>query len=483
MTTLTLNPWIDANPIQRQFILSQDLEVILFGPRGEGKTEAGFRRATLHAAEQPDETRPVPWAVIRDTWENLKRTTLKSLLFPHPGSFCEKIRPLLQIKDGGKTVTLPGFWEMNFFGIDSLGDLSRLQSLQLGGLWLEEPAPAAAEDIGGGLEERVVTVGITSLRHPCSWRTVQITSNYPDESHWSWQRYAIKKLGKLFQVPRGENPHLPANYRSDMERALATDKGLLQRLVLGMPGFVSQGETVTPEYNPLLHRPGAVLEPYPNVVGYRLWDGWHYPTCIVCQLTPRGQLHIYEAIAGPGMGVKQLIKEFVAPAMEERYRSVPEWVDIGDPSMATSDQSDYEQSAAFTVETLLHTQFIPGPASWTIRKEAVKNGLLKMLPKGQPFILMSTSPFTQDLHQSLRGGWHYRLSPSGQVVGKIPVKDRYSHYGDALSHGLPELLRLSDHGLIDAYSTGYDPVIEDIETFFGRFKAPEELGADPRTGY
>lgn len=487
MTTLVLNPWIDANPVQRQFILSRELEAALFGPRGEGKTEAGYRRMTLHAAEQPEETRPIPWAVIRDTWENLKRTTLKSLLFPHPGSFCEKIRPLLQIKDGGKTVTLPGFWEINFFGIDSLGDLSRLQSLQLGGLWLEEPSPAAAEDIGGGLEERVVTVGITSLRHPCSWRTVQLTSNYPDEDHWSWQRYAIKRTGKIFQIPRGENPHLPSDYRSNMEKALAGDKGLLQRLVLGLPGFVSQGDAVTPEYDPLIHRPGVELEPYPNVTGYRFWDGWHYPCCTICQLTPRGQFHIFESIAGPGMGTKQLVLEFVKPAIQEFYRTIPEWVDVGDPSMATADQSDYEQSAAGVIEKELRTSFIPGPMAWSIRKEAVKSALMKRLPGGHPFILLSNSPKTHDLHQSLRGGWHYRKSPSGYTIGKIPVKDRHSHYGDSLSHGLPEVMRIAEHGLIDAYAdSGYSNANTDIEDLFNRQvqrAQPEPMGQDPVTGY
>ena len=481
MTTLILNPWQDASPMQRNFILSRDLETILFGPRGEGKTEAGFRRLTLHAAEQPEETRPIPWAVIRDTWENLKRTTLKSLLFPHPGSFCERIRPLLQVKDGGKTVTFPGFWEINFFGIDSLGDLSRLQSLQLGGLWLEEPSPAAAEDIGGGLEERVVTVGITSLRHPCSWRTVQTTSYYPDDNHWTWQRYAVKKTGRMYQIPRGENPHLPSDYRSNMEKALANDKGLLQRLVLGMPGFVSQGENVTPEYDSLVHRADRQLDPYPNVVGYRFWDGWHYPCCSIGQMTPRGQLQIFESVAGPGMGVKQLIKEFVKPAMDERYQTVPEWVDIGDPSMATSDQSDYEQSAANTIETELKTMFVQGPSSWTIRKEAVKNALLKRLPNSQPFLLLSNSPLTQDLHQALRGGWHYRTSPSGGIVGRIPVKDKYSHYGDSLSHGLPEMLHLMEGGLIDAYV--YPDYGHDVDGFFNRPGATDTSGQNDWTGY
>lgn len=486
MSELVLNPWADTGPIQQRFVVSDEFEVCLMAPRGEGKTEAGWRRLTLHAALQPESCRPIPSAIIRDTWKNLERTTLRSLLFPHPGSFCEKIRPLLKVSDGGAKIVLPGFWEANLFGVDSLGDLSRLQSLQLGVLWLEEPAPAAAEDIGGGLEERVVTVGITSLRHPCDWRTVQITSNYPDESHWLWQRYAIRRVGKLFRIPRGENLHVPEDYRRRMEDALQGDKGLLQRLVLGMPGFVVQGEEVTPEYDETKHRSSRVLEPYPNLIGYRFWDGYSNPACIIAQMTPRGQLQILAVFAGQKMGVKQLIREFVRPACDGPFACIPEWEDIGDPSMAAKDQSDYDQSAARVIEEELGTNFRGGPVSWQVRKEAMKNALLKEVKMAnggtQPFLLLSAGPLTQPLHQALRGGWHYRRFPNGQV-GRTPVKDDDSHPADALTYGVCELLHLSGAGLIDAYVY---PADEDFVDGFGRRAGSggwDGMGRSSVTGY
>lgn len=487
MTTLNLNPWTDTGKIQRRFILSKELEICLMAPRGEGKTEAGIRRMTLMSAEQPEESRPIPWALLRDTWTNLERTTVKSLLFPHPDSFAAKIRPLLQVRENGRYISLPGLWDLMSFGMDSLGDLSRLQSLQLGGLWLEEPAPAAAEDIGGGLEERVVTVGITSLRHPCTWRTVQVTSNYPDEDHWTWQRYSVNRIGRLLRIPRGENPHLPSNYRTDMEKALVKDVGLLNRLVLGLPGFVSQGEAVTPEYNPLVHRTETELEPYPNVVGYRFWDGYSNPACIICQLTPRGQLHVYESIVGKGMGVKQLIREFVRPAMKERYSMIPEWEDIGDPSMQTKDQSDYEQSAATVVEKELGSVFRGGPGAWKIRQQGVKNALLEEIhgPTGKkhPFILLSGSPLVQPLHNALRGGWCYRLAPSGLRVGTVPMKNLHSHPGDALSYGVCELLSMSEGGYIDPYvQPTADPYVENM-LLHRALAGSASVGRDQNTGY
>jgi hypothetical protein len=143
-------------------------------------------------------------------------------------------------------------------------------------------------------------VGISSLRHPCDWRTAQTTMNYPDEEHWSWQRYALDDNPRrsLFRIKSGENPHLPAGYREDMADAFSRDSGLLQRLVLGQPGFVPQGELVTPEFDLAKHKAEVDFEPYPGVTGLRFWDGGLNPTCIWGQLTPRGYLRILARASG-----------------------------------------------------------------------------------------------------------------------------------------------------------------------------------------
>jgi hypothetical protein len=261
-----------------------------------------------------------------------------------------------------------------------------------------------------------------------------------------------------------------------MEKALANDKGLLSRLVLGQPGFVSQGEAVTPEYNPLIHRSDTDLEPYPNLIGYRFWDGYSNPACIIAQMNPRGQLQIFDVLVGKGMGVKQLISEFVKPICKTKYKQIPEWEDIGDPSMMTKDQSDYDQSAARVIELELNTNFRGGPVSWAVRREAMKNGLLQMLPSGHPFLLLSGSPSVQPLHNALRGGWHYRRFPSG-VIGKIPVKDPHSHPADALSYGVCELLNLSASGMIDSYT--YDSYIDAYDNSIRQ----DAIGRSAVTGY
>jgi hypothetical protein len=399
---------------------------------------------THHAAVNPERSRPIPWAVVRDTWTNLERTTLRSLLYPHPGSFEEQLKPYLKVSEGGRIVEFPGFWTAMFFGVDTLDDLNKLQSMQLGGLWIEEPAPAAATDIGGGLDENVLKVGITSLRHPCDYQTAQVTSNYPDEDHWSWRRFWLekKKNRMCYRIPSGENPHLPKEYRSNMREALKDDPGLLARLVLGEPGFVVQGVAVTPEYESLKHKSFLDLQPVEGVRGYRFWDGGHNPTCIVAQITPGNRLNVLESFVGEGIGMSQLIEEYVGPAMKNRYGMIKDWEDTGDPNLMSKDQGDIRRSPAWFIESLLDASYIPGPVRWETVSTGVKAALQKRVD-GLPWVQISKSEYY--LSKGLRGGWHYRKSPTGQLSSK-PVKNIYSHPCDAFAHGCCYLLEMGEGG-------------------------------------
>lgn len=438
------------------------VEKCAMGERGTGKTDAGIGSMTHHALRQPPETRPIPWAIVRDTWKNLERTVLDSFLNPRPGSFPAQIRPHLKFRDAGRYLELPGVWVAHLFGVDSLGDLEKLR-MQLGGLWVEEPAPAAVADIGAGIDEYVVTLGKSSLRYPCQWQVCQVTMNYPDEDHWTWRRYGqgYRPGIHLFKIGKGENPAITDDYYRQMEADFKDDPAMLDRLVYGKPAFVVQGERVTPEYDPVIHRAAVQLQPQPNVPGIRFWDGYLHPACVVAQLTPRGYLHVYETFQGDNIGVRQLIGDEVAPAMKEHYSMIREWTDIGDPSMATADQSDSGQSAAQVVSEMLKTQFIQGPSDWRLRLEAVKFSLLKKIDD-RPFLVVC--PTEKYLHRALRGGWHYRKDPSGRILSEKPVKNINSHAGDAYSHGIPRILRFAKYA---SQNHGQPRVIHDWNVYGG----------------
>ncbi|MFH1626211.1 MAG: hypothetical protein ABID54_13795, partial [Pseudomonadota bacterium] len=286
-----------------------------------------------HASIQDRKYRPIPWAVVRDTWKNLERTTYRSFMYPTcTTSLAYQLKGRLRQRDGGRQISLVDakgvpIWIAFLFGMDTPDDLNQLLSMQLGGLWVEEAAPAMQEEIGKGISEEVWTLGITSLRHPLmtdkaveflkEWgdvkrmtpdvvkeglllgaltrtpygdfvprnRRAQITMNYPSEDHWTWVRFYEEpdpSSRALFRIPRGENENIDNQYRENMMRSLKGRQDLLDRLVIGRPAHVQLGVAVTPEYHDQLnggpwHRSDRNLDPMPNLPVFRFWDGDLHP--------------------------------------------------------------------------------------------------------------------------------------------------------------------------------------------------------------
>lgn len=459
MAVFEMNP----SPTQHEFIKSEAFENCIVGPRGEGKTDAGIMAIHIHASKQDRAYRPIQWAIVRDTWKNLERTTLQSFLTPTPGSFPASIRSKIRSRDGGKELELPGWWKIYLFGIDTLSDINILQSLQLGGFWMEEAAPAAEDEasgilIGGGIAETAYDFAITSLRGRVTTnRRVQITMNYPDEDHWSWDKFWNHgdEERRLFRIPRGENKHVDDQYRKNMERALATRPDLLARLVYGKPARVQIGVAVTPEYDELIHRARTTLDPQPSLVGFRFWDGGLNPTCIFAQISPNGQLVILDTVRRELRGgVKQLIDEKVKPLMAVRYpwEIVGHWRDLGDPAMFQREQSDSDVTAAGIIEEELmstpneRARFEGGVSSWETRREVLPSLFLDRIGDQLPKVLLSRHEGI--LHRALSGGWHYHRDTKGQVLRDKPVKDIHSHPGDAFSHSVAKLFPV-EHEVYD----------------------------------
>lgn len=444
--------YMNPSPTQHEFIQSQAFENCLVGPRGEGKTDAGQMAVHVHADRQAKCYRPMQWAIVRDTWKNLERTTLQSYLNPSPGSFAASIRSRIRSHDGGKILELPGWWKIYLFGVDTTSDLNAVLSLQLAGAWVEEAAPAAemkeTEMIGGGLAETTYKLLATSLRQHVSTNCrMQITMNYPDEEHWSWKLFYEHgdDERRLFRMPRGENKHVTDQYRKNMERALFGRDDLLSRLVYGKPARVQIGEKVTPEYDEDIHRSRVDLDPLPSLVGFRFWDGGRNPACLFHQITPMGQLICVDSRRGENVGLRQFIRDQVKPLIAARYpwEIVPSWRDLGDPSMLYPESLDTDLTAAKIIgEELFSTpnepaRFEGGVSDPFARRESLKQLLMNRLEDHLPMYRISKHEGI--LHRALAGGWHYHKDQAGRVLRDSPVKDIHSHPGDALAHSVAKL--------------------------------------------
>lgn len=419
----------NPNPVQRQFIESR-AEADLYSSRmGEGKSTAIAWAALYHTRHNPG----ARWAIIRDTWENLQATTMKTFFewFP-PG-----VMGTFHL--GKKTFT----WaegvakgEVEFLGMDAPEDASKLMSRELSGLAIDEPAPAVGS---AGVDELIFDIGMGRLRQAgpgIKWRVAKLAVNNPDESHWTYRKFV--QPGQpgfaLWQpsVPENEN-NLPSDYYAKLRKLWAHRPDLVRRFVEGEFGFQQEGKAVTPQWNDKYHL-GTALVPVPRNELILLWDWGHNPTCIVTQKTPLGSWLILDAVVGEGIGAEELIVDAIKPLLAEKY---PRHAlrHIGDPAGMQREQTSIHRSAVRLMLSKLGGTWRPGPVRLDERVEPLRavlhrSGIVKVDRQNASAVW-----------QALRGGWHYHVSRTG-ITSSEPVKNIHSHPGDATAYGAAILFPL-----------------------------------------
>jgi len=426
------------SPTQEKFVYS-DAHVCLFvGPMGEGKTWAGVAGVIAHAARCG---RPIRGALIRDTHQNIKISTAPDII--------EMLGNKVKFMDDYKKMIIHSNprVEIDCFGIDDAASLSKLQGPQYAVIWLEEPAPIE-ERANAGLPRSVFELAIArASRQAGTVLRVQITQNPADEDHWTEELAheprvmerdpdtGAEIIKEVFRIPYGENTKLNALSRAANRAAFKNDPGKFARYVQGVAAPVQKGKKVTPEYNRDIHLAKNELPIVPGAVGIRGYDGWHDPVCIIAQLIPPGKLWFHAVLTGDGIGIKQLIEQQVLPLLQTpKYKETAlDWRDMGDPTMATPDQSNTQVSAAKEINELLKTRFEKGATRWPQRINPVKTGLTTLCTDGTPQILIS--PTAWPLHRALNGGWHFKTDNSGNIIGTLPAKNNvFDHIGNCFAY-------------------------------------------------
>ena len=148
-----------ANPIQWEFITARN-QADLFSSRfGEGKSTALCWAAYLHAEQHPNIA--VNALMVRDTWENLRDTTLEEFFFWFERGVCG------EWVAGTKT----WHWRMGemrgkikWIGMDVPKDAAKLQSRPLGWVGFDEPAPVTGDT--QGIDETIFNTALARLRQP-----------------------------------------------------------------------------------------------------------------------------------------------------------------------------------------------------------------------------------------------------------------------------------------------------------------------------
>lgn len=407
------------NPLQQRFIESH-AKADLFSSRvGEGKS-AGLVWAVLYHTRHNPGAR---WVIMRDTWVNLERTTLKTFFewFP-PGIAGDYTHKNKTFK--WKTGLADG--EVIFMGMDDPKDAGALQSMELGGIAMDEAAPSVA---GGGINELIFDIGLTRLRQSdMKWYAMKVAENNPDESHWTYRRFVVPgdPEFKLWQPATPENVHnLPADYYERLRLSLGHRPDLVRRFIDGEFGFQSQGKAVTPQWSDKRHL-AIGLSPVPRALTYVLWDFGHNPTAILTQKTPLGHWHILDAVTMEEAGAEELIGDVVKPLLATRYRNSP-LIHIGDPAGKQREQTSIHRSAVRFLVKELGGSWRDGITNPEPRIEALR----AVLHRGTVKVDRDRAAV---VWHALRGGWHYHVANTGAISSQAK-KDKHSHPGDAMSYG------------------------------------------------
>lgn len=372
------------------------------------------------------------WAVIRNTYPELKTTTIATwhqLVSPQVGRWVDQGPPTHHLTGPDLDA------EVMFLALDSPSDVKKLLSLELTGAWINETreVPKAVLDT---LTGRVGRWPAKAMGGP-SWFGVIMDTNPPDDDHW-WYRLAEKDRPdgfEFFAQPSGLSPeaenreNLPDGYYQRLLAGKAEE--WVKVYVHGEYGFVQEGRPVHPSYRDSLHCRAFEAAPgWPWFVGI---DFGLTPAAVIFQRGPTGTYRVRWELPTEHMGAKRfgaLLAQFLA---EKGIESVVKYT--GDPAGGAESQSD-ESTPFQMLKAGGGIVAAPAPTNdWTVRREAL-DGALGRLVDGEPGILIH--PDCAMLRKGLAGRYAYKRV---QVAGDErfhdkPDKNMYSHIVEALHYGL-----------------------------------------------
>lgn len=435
----------------------------ILGPVGSGKSVACTLEMFMRACRQ----RPIRdmkgryvrksrWAAIRNTYPELKTTTIKTFQDWFPPEIAKfkwdiPITSTIEIRLGD------GTWvhaEVVFIAMDRPQDVNKLKSLELTGAWLNEAVelPKAALDMA---TSRVGRYPGKREGGP-SWRGIIMDTNPPDDDHWYYTMAEEEK--PQVKLPSGEvlkysffrqppallddgrggyipNPdaenvkNLEGGFDYYFQQIPGKTREWLRVFVQGQYGTVHDGKRVYPEYSDGDHCALHDLIVTPGLPILLGWDFGLTPACVIAQYNPRGRLEVIEELVAEEMGIRQFAHEVVKPHLLNEYAGIHIGASIGDPAGNQRSQ----QSQELTCIKELRLAGLPTEPAVTNEFVARREAVAGLLRRRDGFVL---SPKCKSLRKGFNGGYKFeRVQVAGDERFKdVPSKNRYSHPHDALQY-------------------------------------------------
>ncbi|QHW26648.1 hypothetical protein GYN07_20935 [Rhizobium leguminosarum bv. viciae 248] len=484
-------PKIELDPSGRKIyepdgiVLEQFLECrkhvsVIRGSIGSGTSTACIMKMWMISCEQrpnADGVRRTRWAVCRNTFPDLKNTTVKTWLdwFPEEmyGRFYwdRPFRHVIRIGDVDM--------EIIFLALDTEDDVRKLRSFEFTGIWFNELEfiekaivdeaesrtgrfPAVKDggatwdgviaDMNAPREDHFIPLMMGEVPLPDDW-TEEERLSYRRPDNWGYhvQPPAMLEIkdaaGMLIGYrmnPLAENTKwLKPGYYS--EKIKGKTKQWIDSRVLNKITVFVDGKPVWEQFSEDAHASKTALEPIPGWPVYVGLDFGRNPACVVGQLV-NNRWRIFAEVTARGVGasifaplVKQLLDRRLGDwhvankAGEQRGYSVEFF---GDPKGDDGTQAD-ETTAYDVFRNNFGMPVRAAPVKNNhiqTRIEAVEYAMVTMVNGVPRFLVCGINCRT--LKVACAGGYHFKRIKGTSRHEDKPFKDRYSDIADATQYML-----------------------------------------------
>lgn len=443
-------------PIARAFMESEAYVRFVMGPIGSGKTVACINEAirrSMYFPKGPDGIRRPRGIVVRNTYPDLRETTIKTWLqwVPESAGRMTMQAPLthrVQVSDMDLEVT--------FLAMDREDDVRKLLGAEATWILFNEVRfiPKSIVDVAVGRVGRWKPYPGTKD----AWAGVFGDTNPPDTESWYYKlaegtdkklleetaklEEDLRKIGRLapgqklyefFRQPSGLSPNAEnlQNLDTGYYQINAANKteDYVKVYIHGEYGFLVEGKPVHPSYRDSVHGDKRI-DPIPGLPVLVGADFGLTPAAAFGQCLPNGQWRVFAELTTDRSGIRrfgQALKVFMAT----HYPNLTVGCAWGDPSGTAGDEGE----TAFDI-LKAETGWVWKPAPTNdaeIRREALRGPLARMID-GEPGFLVSSTCGT--IRKGLVSGFHYRFiaSSNGATTHEQPTKNSYSHVCEAVEY-------------------------------------------------
>ena len=419
-----------------------DMRAIM-GPIGSGKSVGCVIEIIRRCIQMPvgeGGLRRSRWAVIRNTNQQLKDTTLRTFLeWAKPGVFGRwKVSDMtfeLRFNDVEADIL--------FRPLDTAEDQNRVLSLELTGAWINEAREVPVELIGPiqgrlGRFPRAEDV-------PGYW-TGLICDTNPPEINSAWYNIFEKiplEEGDPNSVMECDSYTQPSGLSAEAENIEHLRPGYYDKLAIGktkawvdtyMRGMYSPSRLGKPVYHKVFKLEKHVskvplnIDPYlPIGIGF---DTGLTPALVFKQMDMDGRVRVLREIAAFDMGMKRCIQMYVRPMIKNFFPTNP-LLFVGDPAGVRRGDGD-ESSAIKELKKAfkddgarVKTASTNNPA---VRIQATEQ-MLDQYPGGEPLMLID--PSCKRYIEGLRSKYRYMKVKQTGNYQPVPQKNPWAHLIEA----------------------------------------------------